>query len=242
MSVRNSPASAQLPLNLRWPAQQRFQQFIAGENAAALDLLRNTAQAENASWVFLAGTASTGKTHLLIAACAAAEAAGHRAQYLALARLPTPDANAIRALGGSDLLCIDDVQAIARNREAEHALFDLYNRCRAEQATLIFAANAGPAQIGLQLPDLVSRLSSCTQALLKPLADEDRREVLRQRAAARGLTLEDAVLDYLFVHQARDLGSLTILLDRLDRESLAAQRRITLPFLRKLLERDPAQG
>lgn len=242
MSVRNSPASAQLPLNLRWPAQQRFQQFVAGENAVALDLLSRTAQAENALWVFVAGTASTGKTHLLIAACAAAEAVGRRAQYLALARLPTPDAHAIRALGGSDLLCIDDVQAIAGQREAEHALFDLYNRCRAEQATLIFAANAGPAQIGLQLPDLVSRLSSCTQALLKSLSDDDRREVLRQRATARGLTLEDAVLDYLFVHQARDLGSLTILLDRLDRESLAAQRRITLPFLRKLLERDPAQG
>ena len=240
--MQNSHASAQLPLNLRWPAQQRFEQFVPGENAATLDLLGRTAQAEILSWAFLAGTASTGKTHLLIAACAAAEAVGHRAQYLALARLPTPDANAIRAFGGSDLLCIDDVHAIAGQREAEHALFDLYNRCRAEQATLIFAANAGPAQIGLQLPDLVSRLSSCTQALLKPLWAEDRREVLRQRAATRGLTLEDTVLDYLFVHHARDLGSLTILLDRLDRESLAAQRRITLPFLRKLLERDPAQG
>ncbi len=240
MSMQNSHASAQLPLNLRWPAQQRFEQFVPGENAATLDLLGRTAQAEILSWAFLAGTASTGKTHLLIAACAAAEAVGHRAQYLALARLPTPDANAIRAFGGSDLLCIDDVHAIAGQREAEHALFDLYNRCRAEQATLIFAANAGPAQIGLQLPDLVSRLSSCTQALLKPLWAEDRREVLRQRAATRGLTLEDTVLDYLFVHHARDLGSLTILLDRLDRESLAAQRRITLPFLRKLLEHDPA--
>jgi DnaA family protein len=234
--MRNSRVSAQLPLNLRWPAQQRLQHFVAGENASTLDLLRQTAQAENSSWVFLAGSASTGKTHLLIAACAAAEAAGQRAQYLALARLPTVDANAIRALGGSDLLCVDDVQAIAGQREAEHALFDLYNHCRAEQATLIFAATAGPANIGLQLPDLVSRLSSCTQASLKPLSDGDRREVLRQRAATRGLTLEDAVLDYLFVHQARDLGSLTTLLDRLDRESLAAQRRITLPFLRRLLD------
>jgi DnaA family protein len=243
MSARNSPASAQLPLNLRWPAQQRFEHFVPGDNTANLDLLNRTAQGQASSWLFVAGAVSSGKTHLLIAACAAAEAAGRRAQYLALARLPMPGGDIIRGLGGSDLLCIDDLQAIAGRRDAEHALFDLYNRCRAEHATLIFAGSAGPAQIGLQLPDLVSRLSSCTQAVLKPLSDDDRREVLRQRAAARGLSLEDAVLDYLFARQSRDLGSLTTLLDRLDRESLAAQRRITLPFLRKLLERDTtAQG
>jgi DnaA family protein len=33
----------------------------------------------------------------------------------------------------------------------------------------------------------------------------------------------------------RDLASLTALLDRLDRASLAAQRRITVPFLRQTL-------
>jgi DnaA family protein len=41
------------------------------------------------------------------------------------------------------------------------------------------------------------------------------------------------VLDWLFRRVGRDLGSLTQLLDRLDRESLAAQRRITVPFLRE---------
>jgi len=33
----------------------------------------------------------------------------------------------------------------------------------------------------------------------------------------------------------RDMAGLTALLDRLDRASLAAQRRITVPFLRQLL-------
>lgn len=236
MSVRNSLGPAQLPLNLRWPAQQRFQYFVPGDNATSVNLLSRVAHGHELSCVFVAGAASSGKTHLLIAACAAAETVGRSAQYLSLARLSASDGDTLRALGGSDLLCIDDVQAIARQRDVEHALFDLYNRCRAENVTLVFSANAVPAQIGLELPDLVSRLSSCTQAILKPLSDEDRREVLRQRAVARGLTLEDNVLDYLFARQARDLGSLTALLDRLDRASLAAQRRITLPFLRGLLE------
>jgi DnaA-homolog protein len=141
----------------------------------------------------------------------------------------------IRALGGSDLLALDDVHDIAGDVTAEHALFDLYNRCKVEKSTLLFAANAPPGQLGIGLPDLVSRLSSCTQALLKPLDDAARREAVRQRAHARGLVLDDAVLDWLFAHTARDLDSLTALVERIDRATLAAQRRVTVPFLRKLL-------
>ena len=40
------------------------------------------------------------------------------------------------------------------------------------------------------------------------------------------------MLDYLMRRSERDLASLTALLDRLDKASLAAQRRITIPFLR----------
>ncbi len=47
--------------------------------------------------------------------------------------------------------------------------------------------------------------------------------------------LEDAALDWLLRRVGRDLASLTALLDRLDRASLAAQRRMTVPFLRQVL-------
>lgn len=245
----------QLPLAMRWPPQQRFASYRIGENGAALDLLQRSASDADAIWVFLNGAAASGKTHLLIAACAAAGAQGRNAQYISLRALPQRGlphavasdevtssaaqdhaAIAIRALGGSDLLAIDDLEAIAGNRAAEHALFDLYNRCKVEKSTLLLAAAQAPAQIGITLPDLVSRLSSCAQAVLKPLSDEGRREVLRERGAARGIVLDDAALDWLFARVQRDLGSLTALLDRLDRESLAAKRRVTVPFLRSLLD------
>ena len=82
---------------------------------------------------------------------------------------------------------------------------------------------------------MISRLSSCTQASLRPLSEPQRREALRQRAQARGLELEDAVLDWLFARAQRDFGSLVSLLERIDRESLAAKRRVTVPFLRQML-------
>jgi DnaA family protein len=229
--------SSQLPLSLRWPAQQRFDAYVPGDNAVAVGLLDAAARSVAAPWVFIAGPAGCGKTHLLIAACAAANESGRSAQYLPLRRVREHAADALRALGGSEVLALDDIDAIAGDAAAEHALFDLYNRCRVEKYTMSFSSLAPPAQAGFRLPDLVSRLSACAQAVLKPLSDADRRAALRQRAQARGLILDDAVLDWLFARTQRDLASLTVLLDRIDREALAAQRRITVPFLRQLLDK-----
>lgn len=92
------------------------------------------------------------------------------------------------------------------------------------------------------LPDLRSRLGACQQALLKPLDDAERRDVLRKQAAERGIELDDTVLDWLFNRYARDLGALLDLLDRLDQASLAAQRRITVPFLRGFLRESEPGG
>ncbi|MEO5561694.1 MAG: DnaA regulatory inactivator Hda [Dokdonella sp.] len=225
----------QLPLALRWQAHQRFDSFVPGQNSVAVDLLRAAALDTASSWVYLCAPAGSGRTHLLIATCSAASDAGRSAQYLSMAALRAPHADAIRGFGGSDLLAIDDLDAIAGEHDAEHAMFDLYNRCRAEGALLLFAASAPPAQLGIDLPDLVSRLSACTQVALKPLDEEARRALFRSRALARGIELDDGVLDWLFARAKRDIGSLLEVLDHIDRASLAAQRRVTVPFLRGLL-------
>lgn len=228
---------AQLPLALRWPRRQRFEHFHAGANAAAVAAVRALAELPGAPWVYLHGPLGSGRSHLLLAACQAASAAGRRVQYLPLGTMHE-HIGALRGVAGSELLAIDDLGELAGERAAEHALFDLYNRMRADGGALLFAAAAPPAQLGIGLPDLRSRLGACVQFALKPLDDRERRAVLREQAAARGVELDDAVLDWLFARYARDLNALLELLDRLDQASLAARRRITVPFLREFL-RDP---
>lgn len=233
-TVRGVP---QLPLALRYPPDQRLETFVRAP-AGAVEHLRASAAATPAAQrdaLYLAGPAGVGKTHLLLATCAASEAAGRRAAYLPLIAAAGRLRDALLALEGNDLIALDGLEAVAGNREDEIALFDAHNRARAAGVALVYAARDIPDAIGLTLPDLRSRLGQCTRITLSPLDDDGRREVLQQRAQRRGLVLEEAALDWILKRVGRELGGLTALLDQLDRASLAAQRRVTVPFLRKTL-------
>lgn len=225
----------QFPLDLRWSPHQRLDAFHPGANAAALREVEALVTAPRHPWVFLQGAGGTGKSHLLIGACRAAAEGGRGARYVSLSSLPDTRADAIAGIDTEGLVAIDDVQALAGDREGERALFDLFNRAASASAAMLFAANASPAELGLRLPDLVSRLSSCTQCPLHALDDGGRRAMLRLLARRMGLRLDDEVLDWWFARQPRDPASLIALLRRIDRAALAAQRRVTIPFLRELL-------
>lgn len=226
--------SAQIPLALRFAPDQELSAFHGRPELRGL--VAAVASGELDDWLYLAGPAGSGKTHLLLAACAQARASGGDASYLPLAAIAGRLGDALAGQARAALLCLDGLEAIAGRAEDEMALFHFHNAARVAGTRLLYAASAMPTALPLRLPDLRSRLEQCTRVALEPLDEEGRREVLRQRAARRGLELDEAVLDYLFRRVGRDLASLTQLLDRLDQASLAAQRRITIPFLRACLD------
>lgn len=229
----------QLPLGFGTPPHHRIASFVNSGNEDAIAAIEAVARGESAGWLFLAGPEGSGKTHLLVGACHVASSEG--SQYIPLLRLGKGATDALIALSPRPLVAVDDVDAIAGDLHAEVALFDAYNRVHDAGGRMLFAARHRPGQLRLVLPDLVSRLSACTQLAIAPLGDEDRRRVFGLRAIERGLEMEPAVVDFLFRRHARDLGALLVLLDRIDRESLAEQRRITVPFLRRIVGL-PARG
>lgn len=236
MNAQSPAGAAQLPLALRCPPDQRFETFVGAPTGALLQL-RAFARGDTGTGeaLYLAGPAGTGKTHLLLAACAEAETAGRRTAYLPLAAAAGRLREALEAFEHADLVALDGLDAVAGTREDEVALFDAHNRARDAGRRLLYAARVAPDALPLTLPDLRSRLSQCARLGLEPLDDAGRADVLRLRAQRRGLQLEDAAIDWLLRRVDRDLASLTELFDRLDRESLAAQRRLTVPFLRRVL-------
>ena len=223
----------QLPLGLRYPPDQRLETFVAAPDGA-VGQLRALAQS-SAATIYLQGADGVGKTHLAMATCAVAEAAGRDAAYLPLQAARGRLADALDALEGHGLVALDGLDAIAGHRADEVALFDFHNRACSAGIALLYTARVAPDQLSLVLPDLRSRLSQCARILLAPLDDAGRRDVLRERAQRRGLAMDDAAYDWLLRRVGRDLAGLTSLFDRLDRASLAAKRRITVPFLREML-------
>jgi DnaA family protein len=223
----------QLPLALALADHASFDTFVGASNAAAVEHARSLAQGR-ADSVWLWGADGAGKTHLLQAACREASAAGRRAMYVAL---PASSPEILSDLERVDVLAIDDVDRVAGDLAWERALFVILNAFSSRSGALLLAASAPAAQCAFRLADLKSRGAGAVTYRLAQLDDAERALALRLHAEARGLTLDAAAADFLLTRVARDMAALTSWLARLDRASLSAQRRLTIPFIRELMAR-----
>ena len=222
---------AQLPLALALADYLSFETFVSGGNAAAVEHVRSLAAGAGET-VWLWGGAGAGKSHLLQAACRAASAADRRAMYVAL---PAASPAILADLEHVDLLAIDDVQTIAGEPTWEQPLFVILNAFLSRNGALLLAASARSAECGFRMADLASRGAGAVTYRLAPLADDDRAAALRLHAAARGLELDAAAAEFLLRRVPRDMAALIEWLARLDRASLSARRRLTIPFIREQL-------
>jgi DnaA-homolog protein len=231
--------SAQLALNLRLRDSASFANFHPARNAEAVDCLRRAldslATATPAERViYLWGPAGSGRTHLLQAACHHAQAIGLSYSYVPLQEALHLTPASLDDLDAASLVCLDDTQAIAGKRAWEVGVFALAERLRARNGLLLAAADAPPAQLNLMLPDLVTRLTWGPVFPLHTLEDDEKLAALQLRASRLGLELPAEVARYVLARHPRDMNSLFAWLERVDRQSLAAQRRLTIPFVRDL--------
>lgn len=226
----------QLTLGMSLGSGLDFSSFIAGGNAAATQAVRDAWQAPH--FIYLWGEAGVGRTHLLHAACREAADHGRRTGLLPLADAKQWRPDLLEGWEALDLVALDDVEAIVRQRDWERAVFTLYNELRDAGNSLLVTASRPPAALGFALPDLQSRLGAMLVYQLHPLDDGGRLDALTRKAKARGMELPEETGRYLLTRVSRDMRDLMTLLDRLDQASLTHQRRLTVPFVRDQL--DPA--
>jgi DnaA family protein len=225
----------QLPLNVALRDDATLANYYPGDNGEAVGWLRGLGARTDRTAIYLWGGGGAGKTHLLQAACHDAGARGASAAYLPLMQFKSSSTSVTEGLERLLVVCIDDVHAVAGDPNWEEALFHLFNRCRERGAHLIVGGNATPAALGLGLADLASRLSGGMVFHLRSLDDEQMMAALQLRAERRGIELPADVARYLLRRCDRDMNTLASLLERLDHASLAAQRRLTIPFVRQWL-------
>jgi DnaA family protein len=230
----------QLPLGVQLGVSLRFDTFAEGRNAGAVEALRRLAAESAGAPVWVYGPRGAGKSHLLQAACAAASDAGRASAWLPLAQLRAEGPQLLDGFEQLDLVALDDLHAIAGDPAFESALFTLYNGLAENRGRLAISAEGSPAATPVRLADLASRLAAAEVHRLEPLAEADQPAALRRRAERRGLELPDETLGFLTRRAPRDFATLCRMLDELDTEALAAQRRLTVPFVRDWLARSEA--
>jgi DnaA family protein len=215
----------QLTLNIRLRDDATFANFYSENNQQLITHLQNSSD----QFIYLWGKPGSGRSHLLQATCQAV----NTAIYLPMTTELKPEI--LSGLENMDILCLDDIHHIAGIKSWEETIFHLFNKVSANNARLIIAANTPPTILTITLPDLKSRLASGITFQVQSLSDQQKLAALQLRAKNRGLQLSKEAGKFLLNRYARDTNSLFDILEKLDQASLAAQRKLTIPFIKTIL-------
>lgn len=227
------PLKEQLPLEITWPDDHTLETFYPGDNQQVVAYIKQMLIGKGEPFIYLWGRSGVGRTHLLQGACQFAHLHQLPAVYLPLKVIKK--ATVLENLERLKLVCIDDLEVMSGNPAWEEALFHLYNRLRAMNHCLLIAASSPARSLPLQLADLRSRLSSGITYQLQALNDEQLQCALQLRAKQKGLQLTDEVAAFMIRRCVRSMSDLSHQLEKLDKASLANQRRLTIPFIKAIL-------
>ncbi len=232
---------SQLTLSVQLPDDETFTSYLSEFNHSVVSQLKlfieqsqvNESTQPNSFYLF--GLTGVGKSHLLHASSAYAAQLQKTSVCLSCAELLLLSVEVLDGLEQIDVICLDDIHLIANNKVWQQAIFDLYNRVLEQNNRLLISGDQSVTQLGLSLPDLISRLSWGLTEQVRPLDDDEKVMALQYRASKRGLTLSNEAASFLLNRLSREMGNLIASLDILDNASIREQRKITIPFIKDVL-------
>jgi DnaA family protein len=233
----------QLALSVQLPDDETFQSYQSQVNQPAVAQIINfvkqeftdNSQKKILPCCYIFGLPGVGKSHLLHASCALVHDLGKSSVCLSFSELQHLSVEVFDGLEHIDLVCLDDIHQIENQPLWQQAVFDLYNRLSEQNHCLLVSGNKTVNTLSFSLADLTSRLSWGYVEQIKPLSDSEKLNAIIFRAQQRGLIVGDDVASYLMTRWSRDMKNLLAALDKLDKASIREQRRITIPFIKKVL-------
>lgn len=224
-----SPAS-QVSFDFRLRNEFSLENFVISDRNSEL-LAALTSKQEQDGVYFIWGAEGSGKSHLLQACCALKE----NSVYVPLAEFAEAGAALLEGLEELDLVCIDDIQEVLPAAAWEENLFRLFNVLQQQGKRLLISAQIAPAALSFSLPDLQSRFSSSMVYQLHELDDDNKFLALKKRAQAIEMPLDDEVLHFICSRAERSTRHLFLLLDELAQSTLDEQRKLTVPYVKSLM-------
>ncbi|WP_158968679.1 DnaA regulatory inactivator Hda [Paraglaciecola sp. L3A3] len=234
--------SSQLSLPVTIKETETFDSYVEGQNTQVCghltQLFEQLKHNRLEHWLnYIFSDQEVGKSHLLYAICHQAEIEKVSCIYLSFEEKADLTPEVLLGLEHYSIICLDDVQQLQDCADWQVALFDLINRVKEKNTGCLVMTGNQPAQLlPITLPDLLSRLSWGISFQLMSLTDEQRQQALIVRAELRGMNMSKDVAKFLVNHWQRDMSALINSLDLLDEKSLQQQRKLTIPFVKSILD------
>ena len=121
----------------------------------------------------------------------------------------------------------------------EEALFHLFNFVQEMGGDLLLTSRIIPQ---FNLPDLQSRMNMIPNAEIMMPDESVIRAVAHKAFEDRHILVDEAVLDYLSTHLTRSFSLLQQVVERADKLSLEAGRKITIPIVKQVMQELKGDG
>lgn len=212
--IREEPRAASVngrPAEASFNPSNTFSTFVVGSNSqmahsASIAVAQNPGRSYNP--LFLFGGVGLGKTHLLNAI--GQEVLSHRKNakvaYLSCERFTNEFIDGLqnnslakfrRRYRQVDCLLVDDIQFLSGKERIQEEFFHTFNTLHEARKQIVLTCDKLPSEIPGLEQRLISRFEWGLTADLQPPDVETRLAILRQKAAALSIQLDDKIVQFL---------------------------------------------
>ena len=209
-----------------------FESFHSSSNKVVIDSIKD----DKNKLFWIAGLQGSGKTHILQATINYMDNGINRLLYLPMRESKDFTPDILDNLDQFDLVAIDDIENVIGDFSWEEQLLILYEELIHTKSRILISSSDTPQGLSFKLPDLASRFSLGLVDRLKPMNEEQMIEAISLHAKVRGFNLPQDVAKYLISRVPRDVSVLVDIIKLLDYESLSKQRKLTIPFIKTVLD------
>ena len=221
-------------LTFPWSAKPKliFRDFYT--NKENLNLV-NDLKEQEAGDIIIQANSNLGKSHLLQSVCNYYNEIGKSSFYLPIKTALDYEPSVLDSIHEIDLICIDDIDFLAKNDNWERAIFNLINQCQQSTSRIIFSLSGSIDRAGFNLPDLISRLNKLLKYNVANLENEDIEGAISLIIEHNSINIGDKEINYILNHAKRDIAYLKQILFKLDEYSLSTKKKITIPLIKEII-------
>ena len=208
--------------------------FVSKNNNKTIQILKNTLlNSNNGAQIFIDDLGSNGKSYLLQAICNDFSKSNNSSIYIPMQEAINLDPSILEGVSELNLICIDDVDLMNKQREWEIALFNLINECYEKECHLLLSGSINKLEL---MPDLASRIKKMEILRLETIDDDELLEASKAISNNLNIEISDKNMNYLINNSKRDIKTVFKTLSKLEIESLERKKSIGLNLIKEVIQ------